>query len=148
MNSYQVGVAAEAICAGLFAWAGYDVSVKGSQDGGWGLSQSLKKKNGVPITYEEAANRWVAKHTSNTIVCLVQFKGVNLEDGELPMVYLATPKEIGQVLKGRRNNLGDTTITEYREYIRGLTKGTIDKIPDEWKFSKNRIERKIMNLLN
>jgi hypothetical protein len=67
MRQYHVGVATEAFAAGLFAHAGCDVlvqyganqpeydlmitragqafsvSVKGSQDGGWGLIQSYKR---------------------------------------------------------------------------------------------------------
>lgn len=67
MRQYHVGLAAEAFAAGLFAQAGYDVlvqyganqplydlmitrggqaihvSVKGSQDGGWGLIQNFKR---------------------------------------------------------------------------------------------------------
>ena len=67
MTSWHVGVAAEAYAAALFARFGYDVSVqyganqpeydliavsgdkmlkisvKGSQDGGWGLTQNYKK---------------------------------------------------------------------------------------------------------
>ncbi|MEI3102092.1 MAG: hypothetical protein V8T45_10275 [Oscillospiraceae bacterium] len=67
ISSWHVGVAAEAFAAGMFARCGYDVSVqyganqpeydliavsgdkmlkisvKGSQDGGWGLTQSYKK---------------------------------------------------------------------------------------------------------
>jgi hypothetical protein len=67
ISSWHVGIAAEAFAAGLFARCGYDVSVqyganqpeydlivvkgdlmlkvsvKGSQDGGWGLTQNFKK---------------------------------------------------------------------------------------------------------
>ena len=67
ISSWHVGVAAEAFAAALFARLGYDVSVqyganqpeydliavsddkmlkisvKGSQDGGWGLTQNYKK---------------------------------------------------------------------------------------------------------
>ncbi|MDQ0415667.1 hypothetical protein [Mesobacillus stamsii] len=74
MNSHQVSVAAESYTATLFAWAGFDVSVqyganqpeydlvvvcgekmlkvsvKGSKDGGWGLTQSHKKDK----SYSEA----------------------------------------------------------------------------------------------
>ena len=71
MNSWQVSVAAESVVACMFARCGYDVSVqyganqpeydlivakrdkmlkvsvKGSQDGGWGLSQSYINKAGL-----------------------------------------------------------------------------------------------------
>lgn len=107
MRQYHVGVAAEAFAAGLFAQAGCDVlvqyganqpeydlmitragravsvSVKGSQDGGWGLIQSYKRG----VTYVQAADAWAAAHRNMGIVyCLVQFHGVAL--GECPRVYL------------------------------------------------------------
>ena len=82
MNSWHVGVAAEAMAAAQFARYGYDVSVqygadqpeydliasrgdemlkisvKGSKDGAWGLTQSLKKGR----TYHEAIDEWLSKH--------------------------------------------------------------------------------------
>jgi hypothetical protein len=69
MSQHQVSVSAESFTATLFAWAGYDVSVqyganqpeydlivamadkmakvsvKGSQDGGWGLAQKYLKNS-------------------------------------------------------------------------------------------------------
>ena len=78
-SSYQIGLAAEAFAAGLFAHAGcevlvqyganqplYDfvavrgrgylkVSVKGSQDGGWGLLQSFVQQ----ADYHRAADLWL-----------------------------------------------------------------------------------------
>src|SRR6266550_4514032 len=97
MRQYHVGVAAEAFAAGLFAQAGCDVlvqyganqplydlmitrggcaihvSVKGSQDGGWGLMQSFKRGR----AYHEAVDAWVATHQRQDIIyCFVQFDGV------------------------------------------------------------------------
>lgn len=159
MNSHQVSVAAESITATLFAWAGFDisvqyganqpeydlvvvsgdklikVSVKGSQDGGWGLAQKYKKDR----SYQEAADMWVAKHTPKTIVSLVQFKETDIENGELPRVYLATPFEIGERLKECKGGNGDTIIKEYHFWTSGVAKGIIDEIPAEWKFTKKRI---------
>ena len=77
MNSWHVGVAAEAMVAAQFARYGYDVSVqygadqpeydliasrgdeilkvsvKGSKDGSWGLTQKFKKGR----TYHEAIDK-------------------------------------------------------------------------------------------
>ncbi len=77
ISSWHVGVAAEAFAAAVFARYGYDVSVqyganqpeydliavsgdkilkisvKGSQDGGWGLTQNYKKG----CDYHEAVDR-------------------------------------------------------------------------------------------
>jgi hypothetical protein len=118
MRQYHVGVAAEAFAAGLFAHSGCDVlvqyganqpqydltisrdgraihvSVKGSQDGGWGLNQGFKKNR----TYHEAVDAWVAAHKNRGIVyCFVQFQGIKL--GECPRVYLATIEEVAIQLK-------------------------------------------------
>src|SRR3954462_9040196 len=93
-TSWHVSVAAEAAAATLFARCGLDVSVqyganqpeydliiaradkmlkvsvKGSQDGGWGLCQShLEPGTG---DYHAAIDRWVARHKLRTILCFVQ----------------------------------------------------------------------------
>lgn len=159
MNYHQVSVAAESFTAALFAWAGFDisvqygpnqpeydlvvvrgpqmlkVSVKGSQDGGWGLTQGFKKGR----TYHEAADVWVNKHTANTIVSLVQFKDVDITKGELPRVYLATPREIGNRLRESRANFGETILKEKHTWKSGVAQGHTDRIPESWKFSKERI---------
>ena len=88
MTSWHVGVASEAFAAAQFARLKYDVSVqyganqpeydliavdgekmlkisvKGSQDGSWGLTQSMKKGR----TYHEAAEAWLEKHHKKTIL--------------------------------------------------------------------------------
>ncbi|MGG1486951.1 hypothetical protein ABEI56_23295 [Peribacillus castrilensis] len=164
MNSHQCSVAAESFTATLFAWAGYDisvqygadqpeydlvavcgekmvkVSVKGSQDGGWGLTQSYKKDR----TYSEAIDFWVNKHKGRTIVSLVQFKGVDIEEGEMPRVYLATPQEIGEYMKQSRGGNGYTVAREFHKYQSGIATGHIDQIPSMWKFSKQRIDQLII----
>ena len=87
ISSWHVGVAAEAYAAALFARYGYDVSVqyganqpeydliavsgdkilkisvKGSQDGSWGLTQSFKKD----CDYHEAIAKWLDAHHKKTI---------------------------------------------------------------------------------
>jgi hypothetical protein len=164
MTQYQVGVSAEAFTATLFAWAGYDVSVqyganqpeydlivangdkmakvsvKGSQDGGWGLTQSFLQ-NG---DYHGAIDKWFQKHTSKTIFSLVQFINTDFEKGTMPRVYLATPLEIADHLKKARAGLGETSLKEYHEYKAGVAKGTIDAIPSSWKFCKQRIDELII----
>ena len=59
------------------------VSVKGSQDGGWGLIQNYKS---TKVTYVEAAELWARSQSPKIIYCLVQFKDVKF--GECPRVYL------------------------------------------------------------
>lgn len=158
-TSWHIGIAAEAFAASLSARLGYDVSVqyganqpeydliitkgekmlkvsvKGSQDGGWGLTQSFKKG----ITYHEAIDKWLQKHKPKTIFCLVQFKGVALT--EMPRVYLAAPEEIAEELRKAANGRGETVLREEHHWTdRALAAGTVDKIPDNWTFSRNRIE--------
>lgn len=163
MTQYQVGVSAESFTATLFAWAGYDVSVqyganqpeydlivasgdkmakvsvKGSQDGGWGLTQSFLKNS----DYHDAVDRWLEKHTSKTIFSLVQFIDSDFEKGIMPRVYLATPLEIGAYLKSMRNGLGNTSLKMHHEWKNGVAKGTVDTIPSSWKFSKQRVDELI-----
>lgn len=158
MSQYQVSVAAEACATMLFAQVGLDVSVqyganqpeydlivakgdqllkvsvKGSQDGGWGLIQSYKK--GRP--YHEAIDNWAHHHKSKKVVyCLVQFKGVQL--GDSPRAYLATVSEIAEQLKTQRNGHGYTSLREYYQWARGVAKGGEDQIPSSWKFSETRV---------
>ena len=165
ISSWHVGIAAEAFAAGLFARCGYDVSVqyganqpeydlivvkgdrmmkvsvKGSQDGGWGLTQSYKKDS----SYHEAIETWLAKHHKHTVFCLVQFK--NTEVDELPRIYLATPDEIATRLKESANGRGETILYEYHEWSKlASAHGTIDEIPKTWKFSVYRIEELFNNL--
>jgi Holliday junction resolvase-like predicted endonuclease len=160
MTSYQVAVAAEAFAAGLFAQAGCDVSVqyganqpeydlivahnnrflkvsvKGTQDSGWGLNQSHKTKD---ISYHEAVDLWVDAHRSQDVYCLVQFKDVKL--GECPRVYLATIEEIANALKKARNGHGETILWEHHTYIRGVGANSTDEIPAQWRFSQERVEQ-------
>lgn len=164
MDPFHVAVAAEAFAAGLFAQAGCDVlvqyganqpeydliatrrdraikvSVKGSQDGGWGLIQSFKAPD---VGYHEAAERWVARQSPAIIYCLVQFKGVAL--GECPRVYLATVREIADWHKASRNGLGGTILYERHSYVRGAAVNCTDCIPDEWRFSEARLEAMLPN---
>ena len=157
MNSWHVGVAAEAIAAAQFARYAYDVSVqyganqpeydliaakgddilkisvKGSQDGSWGLTQSFKKGR----TYHEAVKEWLGKHRKKTIFCLVQFKGV--QDTELPRMYLASPEEIAELLCNEAGGRGDTILYEYHEWgPRAEAHGITDKLPENWRFTEER----------
>ncbi len=120
ITSWQVATAAEAIAAGQFARLGFDVSVqygasqpeydlivdngiqtlkvsvKGGQDGGWGLTQSLLARVGK-ANYRGAADAWLDRHNVGTILRLVQFKGVRFD--ETPRLYVAWPREIATRLR-------------------------------------------------
>ncbi len=157
-TSRNVGVAAEAFAAGLFARCGLDisvqyganqpeydlivarnecmlkVSVKGSKDGAWGLTQSFLKD----AQYHAAIDTWHARHKPKTIMCLVQFKGVSA--GAMPRVYLATPTEVAGLLKTASGGRGDTMLYEHhRRGPKAAGAGTVDEIPEHWRFSIERV---------
>ena len=158
MTSYQVGVAAESLVASLLSQSGYDVlvqyganqpgydlvaikpgralqvSVKGSQDGGWVLTAGRKSGR----TYHEAADGWLEKHGVNLVFVFVQFKSVKA--GEMPRIYLARASEVAEHLKSKKGGTGDTRFSEFQVWKSGMAKGITDKIPDEWKFSQRRID--------
>jgi Holliday junction resolvase-like predicted endonuclease len=157
-NSSQVATAAEAFAAAQFARYGWDVSVqyganqpeydlvavdgdkmlkvsvKGSRDGAWGLTQSLLKD----ANYHGAVDTWLKKHTNKTVLCLVQFKDVALD--QLPRMYLARPSEIAAWLKTAAGGRGDTIVYEQHVWSkRAQSVGTTDKIPDSWRFTEDRL---------
>jgi Holliday junction resolvase-like predicted endonuclease len=161
-TNWHVATAAEAIAAAQFARSGYDVSVqyganqpeydlmitngdkflkisvKGSTEGGWGLTQSQLTKLGN-ANYHGAADIWLQRHKPHTALCLVQFKGV--ADDALPRIYLAWPTEIADRLKAASGGRGDTIL--YENHRRGpgaAGAGTVEVIPDSWKMTRERIE--------
>jgi Holliday junction resolvase-like predicted endonuclease len=164
-TSWHVATAAEAIAAAQFARFGYDVSVqyganqpeydlmvasgdqilkvsvKGSADGGWGLTQTqLGRLKGA--NYHGAAEAWLARHKPRTAICLVQFK--NVPDDALPRVYLAWPKEIAERLKDASGGRGDTILFE--DHTRGpkaAGAGTREHLPQRWRMTRSRIEELI-----
>jgi hypothetical protein len=169
-SSWHISVAAEAIAAGQFARCGYDVSVqygadqpeydlivakahrllkvsvKGSQDWGWGLTQgylkTATKHSGRKADYHGAIDLWLKKHGPRTVFCLVQFGGVPL--AQLPRLYLATPHEIADRLHQTAKGRGDSILYENQTWASNAHgAGTVDAIPDQWKFSQERIDKLI-----
>lgn len=162
-SSWHVSVAAEAIAAAQFARIGLDVSVqyganqpeydlivargdttlkvsvKGSQTGSWGLTQSHMQN----ADYHSAIRAWLERHHRSTVFCLVQFKGVALH--ELPRVYIAQPVEIANRLMSTAGGRGGTILYEYRKWGPNASgRGTVDEIPKEWAFSADRM-RELMD---
>ena len=158
-TSWQVATAAEAFASAQFARCGWDVSVqyganqpeydlvavdgdrmlkisvKGSKDGRWGLTQSYISN----ADYHGAAEKWLAKHSNKTVFCLVQFKGVQLH--ALPRMYLATPLEIADWLKAAAAGRGDTILYEEHKWSsRAQAAGTTDRIPKDWTFTQERLD--------
>lgn len=159
MNQWHVATAAKAIAAAQFSRCGWDVSVqyganqpgydlvvvkkslilkvsvKGSQDGGWGLTQAHMKEG----NYHRAADIWLAKHASDTVLFFVQFKGIDI--GQLPNIYLARPSEVAERLKAAAAGRGDTILNENHTWTsRAVGTGTTDRVPDHWRFSNPRAE--------
>ena len=150
MTSWHVGVAAEAFAAGQFARLGWDVSVqygadqpgydlvvkragvspltvsvKGSKDGSWGLSQKYLRSNSESISsppdYKKAADLWYEHHREVDLFLFVQFRGVDLD--ALPSFYVASPMEVRDRLKIAVNGRGDTILHENHTYMRGFAVG-------------------------
>jgi hypothetical protein len=158
MTPYQVGVAAEGFASALFARAGFHVSVqyganqpgydlivekdkkallvsvKGSQDGGWGLTQKYMQDG----KYGKAIDLWLEKHGPHIVFCFVQFKDSQITD--MPEVFLATSIEVASHLKNSRGGLGDTILHMEKTWKSGKRAGVTDKIPEGWRFSKERVD--------
>lgn len=160
LTTWHIATAAEAMAAAQFARCGWDVSVqyganqpeydlmvtrgddvlkisvKGSRDGGWGLTQSFIRD----ADYHGAVDKWLKRHGKLTIFCFVQFKEVPL--AELPRIYLATPQEIGRQMKESANGRGDTILHERKVWSnRAFAAGTVDEIPNGWIFTARRLEQ-------
>lgn len=158
-SSRHVGVAAEAFAAAVFAQCGVDisvqyganqpeydlivargdqmmkVSVKGSKDGSWGLTQSYLAE----ANYHGAADKWLARHKSKTVMCFVQFKDVPV--GAMPRIYLVTPTEVALKLKAASGGRGDTILHEcYTRGPKAAGAGTVEELPLAWRFSRERVD--------
>jgi Holliday junction resolvase-like predicted endonuclease len=158
-TSWQVATAAEAFAAAQFARCGWDISVqyganqpeydlvavdgdrflkisvKGTKANGWGLTQSHLSN----ADYHAAADAWLSKHSRKTVFCLVEFTGVPVT--ELPRMYLAKPIEIAAWLKAAAGGRGDTILYERHVWSKqAQAAGTIDAIPDTWRFTLDRLE--------
>lgn len=164
MTQYQVAVAAEAIAAALFARAGchvsvqyganqpgYDliaeknrrailISVKGSQDNAWGLTQSHIKN----ADYRKAVDDWLAVQTPSIVFCFVQFYLTSIV--EMPRVYLATAQEVADHLRESGGGKGDTILHVAKTWKSGKRQGITDAIPPEWAFSVELVDEIIARL--
>lgn len=159
MSPYHVKVAAEAFAAGLFAHAGYNIlvqygadqpeydlvvskgeklakiSVKGSQEGKWGVCQRYLQG----ANYAEAIRQWLSRHGKTTLLCFIQFQGVKL--GKCPRAYLATPQEVAERLRTTCMGRGATIL--YEDHIwssRGAAAGQRERVPPTWRFSRKRLK--------
>jgi len=164
-SSWHIAVAAEAFAAAQFARCGFDVSVqygadqpeydlivskkdhmlkvsvKGSQDGGWGLTQAYLRAaatlSGKKPDYQGAINLWLEKHGSKTVLCLVQFWNVSMD--HVPRMYLASAIEVAQQLREAKGGRGEAALNEDWTIKKGPFTGTTEKLPAAWRFSKARV---------
>lgn len=160
-SSRHVAVAAEAVAAALFARCGFDisvqyganqpeydlmvargerilkVSVKGSKDGGWGLTQSHMKSE-TKADYHGAIERWLKLHKPRTVFCFIQFHGVAVD--QMPRAYLATPTEVAGRLRATAKGRGDTILYEKKAWTaKAHAAGTVEEIPQSWRFTPQRV---------
>lgn len=159
LRSFHIAVAAEAFAAAQFARCGCDVSVqygadqpeydlivakddlmlkvsvKGSQDGSWGLTQSYLAN----ADYHGAIDTWLQRHGARTVFCFVQFKGAALH--EMPRMYLARPVDVASRLRESAAGRGDTIL--YEKHVwgpRARGHGTIEETPPAWRLTEARVD--------
>lgn len=159
-TSLHVGIAAEAFAAAMFARCGLDVtvqygpnqpdydlivargdhflkiSVKGSKDGGWVIIP-IPMESGQP-DYHAAIDRWLARHSARTVLCLVQFQGVPID--EMPRIYVAPAADVAAHLRSGARGLGETTLYERKVWSARPPAVASDEIPPAWRFSRDRVE--------
>jgi hypothetical protein len=164
--TWPVSVGAEGIAAAQFARCGFDVlvqaghdkpsydlvvtnagnllkiSVKGSDDGRWRLTQSYfartANSKGKMNDTHRAIDLWLDIHGARTVYCLVQFEGVALH--QLPRIYLAAPSDIAVRMRESAERLGDSVLHEQYEWISPDNGGrTLEALPSGWLFSRERI---------
>jgi hypothetical protein len=165
-SPWQVTVGAEGIAAAQFARCGFDVSiqsghekpwydlvvakagsllkvsVKGSEDGSWALTEAYTKRaadlNGKRPNARGAIDLWLDHHGARTLCCLVQFQGVTID--ELPRIYLATPIEVAEKLRQTADRLGSPILYEEYQWESVLIDApAIERLPSQWGFSERRI---------
>jgi hypothetical protein len=163
MANWHVATAAEAMAAAQFARLGCDVSVqyganqpeydlmiardgrmlkisvKGSSNKGWGLSQShlprqRREEPKTPPNYKAAADRWLARHAKRTAMCFVNFRDAAI--GDMPRIYLAWPKDVAKQLKFARGGLGDTVLWDLP--FRNAKRASVLKT---WRLDEDRVQR-------
>lgn len=162
MNKHQVGVAAEAFAAGVFAQAGLSVFVQyGANQPGYDLvvtNEEDKAADGIKtihvsvkgssdggwklaapevgIPVADALKSW-QESNQGYVFCFVQFEEVSL--GAMPRIYLATAEEVADCLKTHHFGAMTGVLIEEWTRVSGPHKGKTQKMPDAWMVSKDRI---------
>jgi len=91
-------------------------------------------------SYHATIDAWQQKHGPRTVYCLVQFRDVEFDD--MPRMYLARPPEIAARLLASRGGKAHGALLESRRWkiAHAAGAGTVDRVPAEWKLSKERLE--------
>jgi hypothetical protein len=97
-------------------------------------------RNPGPELLPVMAEAWLARHGARTLFCFVQFEGVALD--ALPRLYLARPSEIAERLRATAKGRGDSILYEEHTWgPRAVGAGTVERVPEHWRFSSERIEQ-------
>ena len=165
-TTWPINVGAEGIAAAQFARCGFDVlvqsghdkpwydlvitkagnllkvSVKASDDGSWSLTHSYQRRadpTGNKSDCQRAIDLWMDCQGSRTVCCLVQFKGVSID--QLPRIYLASPSEIAARMRETADRLSQAMLYEQYEWTSQESESrSLELLPREWLFSQDRIQ--------
>jgi len=122
------------------------IGVKSSDDGRWRLAESYLQRaalSGKTADVHRAIGLWLDTHGERTVYCLVQFKGVALN--QLPRIYLATPADIARRMRDSVERLGDPVLNEQYEWTAPDTGYTVNEaLPSSWLFSHERIQELLL----
>src|SRR6266702_241071 len=118
------------------------VSVKASDDGGWSLTHSYQRRvdpTGKKTDCHRAIDLWLDCQGSRTVCCLVQFKGVSID--QLPRIYLASPSELALRMRDTADRLSHAILYEQYEWTSPESGARVaEALPSEWLFSLARIQ--------
>ena len=89
------------------------------------------------VDYHQAIKLWLSAQRDDIVFVFVQFQGVEI--GSAPRAYIARPDEIAEQLRNHRDGKGRGSLQEdwSRNHPRS---GYSYKIPDQWKFTIERID--------
>ena len=168
--SWPITVGAEGIAAAQFARSGFDVliqsghdkpwydlmvtkagnllkiCVKASDNGSWSLTHSYQRRadpSGRKTDCHRAIDLWLDCQGSRAVCCLVQFKGVSID--QLPRIYLASPTEIALKMRDSADRLNHAMLYEQYEWTSPESgQHMAEALPSEWLFSQARIQELLL----
>ncbi len=124
--------------------------LRAAETGGASLSTSdVLKDASSKADYQSPINKWEQEQTQLGIVfCFVQYEGVGPD--QRPRMYLATPKEVADQLRSQANGRGYGALLEHHVWTAQSQAGAgvVDKIPERWRFSAERVEQMIATVRN